>query len=100
MRIPYAIWGMFLAPILVGLVFLLKDFCPADGGMCLADYFAKPIFLPLIAIYHLFGRVPNMNGLEVVLIFLYWALVGFFFGLILDLCKRPPQYLLGQRPPL
>ena len=92
---------MLFAPVLVALIFVLKGLCPGSvGSACFADFFATPIFLPLVAIYKIFGYAPSASGGEVAFIFLYWALVGFVLGLILDLYKRPPQYSPAQRPPL
>lgn len=98
MRIPYAVWGMFLLPILVGFIFVIKAFC--GGAACFADSFAKAIFLPLIAMSNIFGRVPTMNGAEIAFVFLYWALLGFLVGFILDLCTRRSPYSPVLRPPL
>jgi hypothetical protein len=101
MKIPYSIQGLLFAPVLVGLIFLLKSFCPASAGnMCFADWFATPVFLPLIAVYKIFGHAPAASGGEVLFIFLYWALVGFVVGLIPDLYTRPRPYSPEQRPPL
>ena len=101
MRIPYAVQGLLFAPALVGLILVLKAFCPAAAdGSCFADFFAMPIFLPLIALYKIFGSTPPFSGQEFLFIFLYWAVVGFFLGLILDLCSRPTPYSPEQHPPL
>lgn len=101
MKIPYSIQGMLFAPVLVTLLFILKAICPESAGnACFADWFATPIFLPLVAIYKIFGQIPLVSGQEVAFIFLYWALVGFVVGLILDLYKRPRPYSPAQRPPL
>jgi hypothetical protein len=99
---PYSIQGMLFAPVLISLILLLKAFCPASAGnMCFADWFATPVFLPLIAIYKIFGGVPGQgNAQELLFIVLYWTLTGFVLGLILDLCTRPSQYSPEQRPPL
>lgn len=79
---------MLFAPALVGLMFLLKAFCSATAGSsCFADYFATPIFLPLVALYRAFGKVPALNAQEVLFIFLYWAFMGFLLGLVADLLK-------------
>jgi hypothetical protein len=92
---------MLFAPVLVALLFVLKAFCPESAGdACFADWFATPIFLPLIAVYKIFNHVPTASGQEAVFIFLYWALVGFVLGLIPDLYRRPRPYSPEQRPPL
>lgn len=86
MRIPYAVQGMICAPAIVGLIFILKAFCPANaGGACFADAFATPVFLPLVAMYRIFGHVPDPNGQEVLFVFLYWAAIGFLIGLACDM---------------
>jgi hypothetical protein len=94
MKIPYSIQGMLFAPALICLVLFLKALCPASAGnMCFSDWFATPIFLPLIAVYRIFGSAPLASTLEeLIFIALYWAFAGFLVGLILDLCRRPPQY--------
>ncbi len=98
-KIPYAIKGAILLPILVSILFVFKALCPGGGG-CFPDIFAVPIFLPLIAIYRIFGGTPSSSGMELVFIILYWALIGFILGVILDLYTRPSQYSPEQRPPL
>ncbi len=107
MRLPYAIQGALFLPALVGLLLILKAFCPAAAdGSCFADFFATPIFLPLVALYKLFGAAPPFNGQEFVFIFLYWALIGMLVGLLADMfSKRDPYnpqspYSPSQRPPL
>ncbi len=101
MRIPSAIQGAVFAPVLVCLFFLLKAFCPESAGdSCFADQFAVPIFLPLVAVYKIFGDSSVVYGQEFLLIIVYWALIGALVGLILDLCIRLSQYSPEQRPPL
>jgi hypothetical protein len=101
MRLPYALQGIIFAPLFVGLIFVLKSFCPESAGeMCFADFFAVPLFLPLIAVYKVFGYIPGPNGQEVLFLILYWALVGFLIGFILDQYTRQFQYSPEQRPPL
>lgn len=86
MRIPYTIQGLLLGPALVGLLILLKVFCPASFTQsCLSDYFAAPIFLPLIFVYKFFGDSGVILNQDFLFVMLYWAVVGFFLGLILDL---------------
>ena len=96
MRIPHSIQGMLFAPALIALLFLLKAFCPASAGnACFADYFATPVFLPLVALYKIFGYAPQASYQELAFIFLYWALVGFLLGLVADLLfhkKEAPLY--------
>src|SRR5687767_14461702 len=100
-NIPSSVQGLLFGPILISLFFVLKAFCPDSAGeMCFADQFALPIFLPLGAIYKIFGDSDIIFGQELLFIFVYWALIGFLIGLILDLCKRPPQYSPEQHPPL
>ncbi len=100
MKVPYAIQGALFAPALVALFFILKAFCPASAGsVCFSDWFATPIFLPLVAIYRIFGEVPTASGQEVVFIFLYWALIGFLFGLVVDLMVRKKEEPVCPAPP-
>lgn len=99
MRLPYSIQGMMFAPALVGLVFILKAFCPASAGAaCFADYFATPIFLPLVALYRIFGKVPDLNVQEVLFVFLYWAFIGFLVGLFIDLMKPKKEDASAPSP--
>ncbi len=97
MKLPYSIQGMLFAPVLIALVFLLKAFCPASAGdACFADWFATPVFLPLIAIYKVFGKMPGAsNGQELLFIILYWTLTGFILGFILDLITRSKEKETG-----
>ncbi len=93
MRIPYALQGMVFAPVLIGLIFVLKAFCPDSAGeMCFADQFAVPIFLPLIALYKIFGSSLVIAGSEFLFILVYWSLVGALLGFILDRYKHPSPY--------
>lgn len=92
--------GLFFGPVVIGLFFVLKSFCPDSAdGVCFADQFAVPIFLPLVAIYKIFGNSDIIFNQEFLFIVVYWALVGFFIGLILDLYKRPQEYLPEQHLP-
>lgn len=85
-RTSSAIKGLFFAPALVCLFFLLKAFCPASAGSsCFADQFAVPIFLPLVAVYKIFGDSSVLLGQEFLFIILYWAFIGYLIGLIVDL---------------
>lgn len=93
MRLPYAFQGLLFVPALIMLVFILKVFCPESAGEeCFADYFAVPIFLPLIVIYKIFGDSTAVLGQEFLFILLYWGAVGFFIGLIFDLYTHPSPY--------
>jgi len=86
MRFAAAIQGLLFAPVLVCLFFLLKAFCPESAGSsCFADQFAVPIFLPLVAVYKIFGDSSIIAGQELLLILIYWAIVGFLIGLVVDL---------------
>ncbi|MBX4206499.1 hypothetical protein KW784_01810 [Candidatus Parcubacteria bacterium] len=89
MRFPYSLSGMILFPALVGVVFLFQ-----------IKFLATPVFLPLIAVYKIFGSVPEASGKEFAFILLYWSFTGFLVGLILDLCTRPSPYSPAPRPPL
>jgi len=86
--IPFSIQGLIFFPCLVILVLFLKLFCPeAAGDMCFADYFAAPVFMPIVFLYKFFGGYSSALGQELILILLYWAFVGFVLGLSLDLLK-------------
>ena len=101
MRLPYVVWGFLLAPTFAWLMFLWKAWCPTSpSGVCLADYFSIPIFLPLITVYKVFGPNAIASNHELLLILLYWSAVGFLVGLILDLYIRWSEYLHEQHPPL
>jgi len=68
--------------------------------MCFADQFSTPIFLPLIAVYKIFDGVDITRGQEFLFILLYWAVLGFLIGLILDLWpKRDPYTVQSQYSP-
>lgn len=98
---PYAFQGVIFIPLLVGLIFVLKMFCPdSAGNMCFSDYFALPLFLPLVMVYRIFGLESEALGQELLFLILYWSLIGFLLGLILDLYTRPSPYSPEQRPPL
>lgn len=100
-RLPYALQGLLFVPALIALIFVLKAFCPESSGEgCFADYFATPIFLPLVIIYKLFGGNSAALGQEFLFILLYWAAIGFLLGFILDLYTRRSQYSPEQRPPV
>lgn len=86
MHLPRSIKGMFFASALVGLLFGLEALCPVSAGtVCFADRFATPIFLPLVALYNLFGYAPEASYQELTFVTLYWAAIGFLAGLMLDL---------------
>lgn len=99
-KVPSCMQYMFFAPATVGLLFLLKTFCPASAGtMCFSDQFSSIIFLPLNAVYQLFGDSSIIYHQEFLFILIYWASVGFLIGLIIDIWPRrdpriaPSQYL-------
>ncbi|MEK7135137.1 MAG: hypothetical protein AAB780_00325, partial [Patescibacteria group bacterium] len=81
-RIPSSFQGALIAPILVSFFFVFKAFCE---GECLADSFAVPIFLPLVAVYKIFDTPAIIQGHEFLFVILYWAFVGFLIGFIIDL---------------
>ncbi len=98
---PAAIKGLFFGPALVCLLFILKTFCPGSAGdACFSDQFSVVIFMPLIAVYDIFGGTDVIKGQEFLLIIAYWAVIGFLIGLILDLYTRQSQYSPEQYPPL
>jgi hypothetical protein len=89
MKIPYWYQGMIFAPVLVGLLFILKITCPAPTGVgCFADPFLVPVFSPLVGLYKIFGNIPAIAQHEPLIILLYWSIVGTFAGLCLDVYKR------------
>lgn len=100
MRIPSSVQGLIFAPTLICLFFVLKAFCPSSAGSsCFADQFAVPIFLPLVAIYKLFGSTAVIGGQEFLLIIVYWAFIGFLIGFIFDLLWRRKETVVEVREP-
>lgn len=86
MRLPSSVQGLFFAPVIVCLFFVLKAFCPGSAGeSCFADQFAVPIFLPLVAVYKIFGDSSIIAGQEFLFVMVYWAFIGFLVGLVVDL---------------
>ncbi len=101
MRLASATKGLLFAPALICLFFILKAFCPESAGdACFADQFAVPIFLPLIAVYRIFGGSGIIGGQEFLFVMLYWSFTGFLVGAILDLYTHQSQYSPEQHPPL
>lgn len=99
MKWPYALQGFIFAPAFVGLIFLLKALCPqGTGDICFADHFAVPVFMPLIALYQLFGIESSPSSQEFIFVLMYWAVVGFLIGLLIDLLTKkeskssPPSF--------
>ena len=88
-RIPSSVQGLLFAPVVICLFFILKAFCPESAGdSCFADQFAVPIFLPLVAVYKIFGDTSPILGQEFLFIIIYWAFLGFLIGLIFDLLEH------------
>lgn len=87
MKIPYSIQGLFFAPALIGLVFLLKISCPAGTGEgCFADNFLLPVFMPIKFLYKIFSPyAPTLATHEPLFLLGYWGVVGLLIGLIVDL---------------
>ncbi len=87
MKIPYSIQGLFFAPALIGLVFLLKVSCPVGTGEgCFADNFLSPVFMPIKFLYKIFDSIaPTLATHEPLFILGYWAVVGLLIGLVFDL---------------
>lgn len=84
----YSIQGLFFFPALIILIFLLKLLCPTNAdGTCFADFFAKPIFMPIIFINKIFGGYSNALFQELGIIILYWAFIGFLIGFLFDIYK-------------
>lgn len=94
-RIPSAFLGALFAPILICLFFVFKAFCE---GECLADSFATPIFLPLVAVYKIFGNSDIIEGHEFLFVMLYWAFVGFLIGFIIDLLTHKEPEPVFEQP--
>lgn len=94
-RIPSSFQGALFAPLLVSLFFVFKAFCE---GECLADQFAVPIFLPLVAVYKIFGTLALLQGHEFLFIILYWAFVGFLVGFIIDLLTHKGVEPVSREP--
>jgi hypothetical protein len=89
MRVPYSIQGFLFAPAVVSLIFILKITCPAATGYgCFADNFLPIVFIPLTFLYKIFGQVaPTLAQHEPLFVLGYWALIGLFSGLVVDLWK-------------
>ncbi|MES2214132.1 MAG: hypothetical protein V4465_01950 [Patescibacteria group bacterium] len=90
MKISRAVQGLFFAPLLLGLIFLLKVTCPAPtGGGCFADHFLTPLFLPLTFIYKVLAPLSVFIAHhEPFVVVLYWMIVFFLGGLALDIKKE------------
>jgi hypothetical protein len=89
MKFPNWLQGLLFAPALVALLFLLKATCPAPTGVgCFADPFIKPVFLPLIFLYKTYGQTTYILEHEVLIIILYWAVVGLLVGTLFDIKKK------------
>lgn len=92
MRIPYSVKGALFAPALVALIFGLKIICPAPlGAGCFADHFVAPMFLPLVLIEKFFGPGSFILSYEMVIVLVYWALVGLLVGLCIDIYRNIPK---------
>jgi hypothetical protein len=89
MKTPYWYKGMVFAPVLIGLLFVLKITCPAPTGAgCFADSFLTPIFFPLPTIYKIFHNWSVLTMHEPATLLLYWAIVGGLVGLCIDVYKE------------
>jgi hypothetical protein len=92
MRIPHSIKGTLSMPVIVSLLFLLKSFCTAaSGNMCVPDYFATFLFLPLVGIYKMFGYTLEATYEEFIFILIYWASIGFLIGFVLDILYQKDE---------
>ena len=88
MRVPYFLQGALFAPLLIGLILLLKLLCPGQvGDGCFVDYFAVPMFFPVIVLYATFGGTLLLKH-EFWFLLVYWSFLGFLVGLIFDLRVR------------
>ncbi|MFZ2048836.1 MAG: hypothetical protein WAV25_00855 [Minisyncoccia bacterium] len=90
MKVPYSIQGLIFAPVLIGLVFLLKITCPVGAGQgCFADNFLTPVFMPIKFFYRAFqGHESYLALHEPFFILGYWAIVGLVVGLCVDLFRN------------
>lgn len=90
MRLSHSIKGLVLGPVFAALIIFLGLTCPAGRGQgCFADFFISILFLPLPFIYKVFSNHPDIVGRhEVVFLLIYWSLVGFFIGLLVDVHKK------------
>ena len=97
-KYPTALKGIFLAPVLICIFFVLKASCSeVVGESCFADRFAVPIFLPIVIIYRMFGDFAIIGNQQFLVVMLYWAAVGALIGFILDLYIGRSQYSPAQR---
>lgn len=89
------IQGLIFAPAFIGLEFVLKITCPAPTGQgCFADNFLTPTFMPLTFLYQAFAPYAHILARhEPLFILVYWAIVGFFVGLCIDLARKEEQKL-------
>lgn len=87
MKAPYAVQGMFFAPALIGLLFVLKITCPTSST-CFSDHFAGAVFLPVAFVYKVFGNNTIFTEYETFLILIYWAIVGLLLGYTFDLLRE------------
>ncbi|MDB5253945.1 MAG: hypothetical protein JWL80_11 [Parcubacteria group bacterium] len=88
MRVPYAVQCALFAPSLVLLIFILKITCPVEtGNGCFVDPFISSVFFPLPSVYRLFGQIGLVATHEPLFILLYWTVVGFLVGVVIDVYK-------------
>jgi hypothetical protein len=90
MKVSHSIEGLVLAPVFAATVFFLKLSCPVRTGEgCFADIFFKIVFLPLPFLYKIFADNPVWIAQhEKLILLLYWGLVGFLIGLLMDVHKK------------
>jgi hypothetical protein len=90
MKVPHYLEGLILAPIFAATVFFLKLSCPVKTGEgCFADIFFRIVFLPLPFLYKVFASNPVWIARnEALVLFIYWSVVGFLFGLLADVHKK------------
>lgn len=62
--------------------------CPAPGAGCFAEPFVKVLFFPLPFFYEVFGTMRALMYHEPWFVLGYWAIVGFFVGLLFDIYKK------------
>jgi hypothetical protein len=87
MKVPAWLKGALFAPTLLVLLFGLKLTCPA-GGDCFSDVFATTAFMPLAAVYRVFGPAQIILAHEPIFLLTYWMVVGLLIGLLYDLARK------------
>lgn len=92
MKVPHRIEGLVLAPAFASTILILKLSCPVKTGEgCFADIFFKIVFLPLHFLYKVFDNYSVWIAQnEILILIVYWGIVGFLVGLYVDVHKKKP----------